>query len=553
MQRFLAFTVEESLAGRGPQLKETLVGAAVFDRPPDYDPRTDGIVRVEARRLRSKLREYYDKHSAPGELRIEFHPGSYSPEFAGAPAPAAPPAPSMTRTIAVLPFASLAAPPETDYFADGLTQELIYMLTRVPCLRVIAWNSVNQLRRDSGTAADASERLRADTVLEGSVRRSGSRVRVNAQLTDAASGVVLWTQAFDRKLEDLLALQEEIARSIALALQVRFDAGQNAFLAHATGSLEAYSLYLQGRHAWNRRTEEGLRQSVVLFERAVATDPDCAVAHAGLADAYSLLCDFGFESAARSIPMARRAAERALVLDSTLAEAHNSLGFVVSMHDWDWAEGERRYLRAIELRPSYATAHHWYACDLLGYQSRWEPALAGMATAIALDPLEPSVVESENYIYLMARQYEEAERRYILLRQQWPGFWKTYSGLARVLSFQGRFAEAIEMLERSRAIVGDTPAVLAAFGHIHGMSGDRATARKLLERLSELALHRNVAHVTFAIAHLGTGERDRALDRLEQAAEARELQLVPIAVHPIYDELRGYARFDRLVKRIGLA
>jgi serine/threonine-protein kinase len=555
IQRFLTFTVEETLAGRGELLKETLVGTAVFDRPIGYDPRLDGIVRVEARRLRAKLREYYESHGAADPIRIEYPSGCYAPLFESPPAASAP---AMVRTddqrtIAVMPLANLSAEPDTDYFADGLTQELIHMLTRIPSLRVIAWNSVNRLRDQPRGAREVGQQLRADAILEGSVRHAGSRVRITVQLVEGGSGVVLWAHAMDRELKDLIAVQEELARSIAMVLRVSLDAGATTHPSSSVGNVEAYSLYLRGRSAWNRRTEEGLRQSVIFFTRAIELDERCAVAHAGLADAYNLLCDFGLQAVSTSIPLARAAAVRALELDPTLAEAHNSLGFIASMHDWDWELGERYYRQAIALRPSYATAHHWYGCDLLALKKRFPEAMDELNMAIALDPLEPNLIESTCYVHLLAREYDEAERLYLRFQKQWPEFWKGYTGLGRVLAAQGRYREAAEMIERGRAIIGDTATIVAALAHVYGMWGNQDQACRFFTLLQQISARRHVSCVTSAIGYLGTNDKSTAIRCLERAAENREPLLTAIAVHPAYDELRGNARFQGLLARIGLS
>jgi len=317
-------------------------------------------------------------------------------------------------------------------------------------------------------------------------------------------------------------------------------------------SFEAHQLYLRGRHAWNRRTEEGLRQSLVFFQRAIEKDNGYASAWAGLADAYTLLGDFGLESPAVVMPPARHAAQKALDIDATLGEAWSSLGLIAAVHDWEWETAEQFFLKAIEYKPGYSTAHHWYGCDLLALHSRWREAWAEMGIARQLDPLEPSVWESYNYTYLLARQFAEAEARYRELLEQAPDFYKSYTGLGRVLAACGRFSEALAMLERGRSLAGDNPSLLAALAQVHGMSGDRAQARRLLESLRALAARRHVSNLTLAIAWLGAGETNAALDSLELAAAGNELQLGNIAVHPCYDELRGQARFDALVARMGL-
>ncbi|MEZ5351362.1 MAG: tetratricopeptide repeat protein [Bryobacteraceae bacterium] len=552
MIRFLEFTVGEALAGRGAELKETLVGASVFDRPVDYDPRIDPIVRVEARRLRAKLESYYAGAGSGDPVRIHYPRGGYAPTFEireeGARATAAPAA----RTIAILPFANLSPDPEHAFFGDGLAQELIHALTRVPDLRVMAWSTAARLREQGAPGPrEAAERLQAerlqvDAVVEGSVRRAGKRVRITAGLVDSKSGVYLWTGAYERELADLFAVQEELARSIATILEVRLAPPSRV------ESVETYSLYLRGRVAWNRRTEEGLRQSIVFYQRAAQADPRSGLAYAGLADAYSLLCDFGFEPSVKVIPLAREAAMRALELDESLAEAHVSLGFVVSMHGWNWDLGEEHYRRAIRLNPGYVTAHHWYGCDLLALRGRHEEALREMEIAVQLSPLEPSIGETAGYIHMLARRYDEAERAFAVLLEKCPDYYKSHTGLGRVLAAQGRYEEAIGHLERGRALAGDLPSILGALCQIRGMKGDRSEAERLLAQLSGLARHRHVSGVVFGLANAGLGRRDEALGWLEKACEQRETSVTHIGVHPAYDSLRNEARFETMLRRVGL-
>lgn len=547
MCRFLRHVVERTLENRGAELKESLLGLEVFDRAADYDARIDPIVRVEARRLRSKLTKYYEGEGRGDAVVIELPRGGYAPVFHGRQQAAAENN-GGPKTIAVLPFSNLSAEPENQYFSDGLTRELIHELTRVDGLRVVAWNSVSQLREKAGRPREVGELLKVDAVLEGGVQRIGNKVRITAQLMDASTGVYLWSESYQRELEDLFTLQEEMARTLALLMKVR--------LVHRNPrhcNVAAYNFYLQGRHLWSTRTEIGLRQSITLFERALAEDARSAEAYAGIADAWNLLCDFGHAAPEEGGPLARRAAETALEIDPSLSEAYTSLAFIACFHDWDWKRGEQAYRRSIELNPGYVTARHWYGVDYLALRGRFAEAERELGVARMLDPLDPAVEDSEAYLLMVQRRYAEAERCYRQVNQRAPNFHKTFSGLGRVLGLQGRYAEAVEMLQKARSVAGEVPSIIGALGHIHAVHGNKTQARRLLKSLEEIARRRYVPSTCFLLVHSGLGEKTEALDWLERGMARRDLPLCMIGVHPIYDELRREPRFARALERMGMA
>ena len=549
ISRFLQFTVEEALAGRGEHLKETLVGISVFDKPADYEARIDPIVRVEARRLRDKLRRYYETEGIGDSIRIEYPRGGYAPVFAARGDQAREREAAADRTVVVLPFANLSAEPDNEYFSDGLTQELIHALTRVHGLRVIAWNTAAQLRGSALPPQEIGRQLQVESVLQGSVRRSMDRLRINVQLVEAATGFILWSETYDRRMSDLFAVQEQIARSIVKALQIRL-VRETAPL-HV--NLEAYNLYLRGRHAWNRRTREGLLQSIVFFERALEVDADCALAFAGLADAHSILADFGLKNPAEGMVKAREAAQRAIALDPTLAEAHTSLGFIRGIYDWCWDESEAHYRQAIALNPGYATAYHWYAADLLTPTGRCAEAFDLMETAIQLNPLEPALKESYAYIHMIAGDYDEAAGLLRRLQQEAPDYYKAYTALGRTYASAGNYPLAIEMLEKGRAIAGDVPNILSALGQAHAMNEDFGMALHYLNLLESIARSQYVSSTCYALVHIGLGEFGKALDWLERGCENHDLPITNLKVHPGYAPLREEPRFQELLKKIRLA
>jgi serine/threonine-protein kinase len=555
--RFLRFCVEHTLDEKGDQLKEQLVGVEVFDRKGDYDPRTDPIVRVEAMRLRSKLKAYYSSAGRPDCVLIELPKGAYVPAFrvrnvasaAGRAQPVAHPA-AEERSIAVLPFTNLTPDGGSDYFSDGLTEELIHLLTRIPRLRVVAWSSMSQLRGREQDLAGIRQQLKVATVLRGSVRRTEERVRVTAQLIDAESGAYLWSEAYDRQLENVLAIQEEMARAIVATLQLNLDWRESG-LPHRAANRDCYNLCLQGRFHATKRTPEGLRQSVICFERAIEADESSADAWANLADSYSLLADYGSEDPANVVVKAKVAAERALVLDPQSAEAHVSLAFIRCSYEWDWNSADSLYRRAIELNPGYSRAHHWYGSDFLALLGRFDEALAEARTAHHLDPLSPIIMEGIGFVRMLQRDYEASLNEYQKLLELDPLFFKAYSAMGRVLSFMGRYQESLANFERARSLAGDVPNILSATIQTLAAAGFVWEARSLLDHLHAMAKTQWVPSASFAIAQMGLGDHQAALTYLEAACDKKEHAVLGLKVQPLFDPLRSEPRFQALLNRIG--
>ena len=374
MSRFLRFIVQETLKGRGAQLKEYLIGVEVFDRESSYDPRTDPVVRGEARRLRAKLMEYYEHEGKDDLVRIHLPKGSYSVVFQASsvitPIELSPisikAAPAGAKSIAVLPFLNLSPKPENEYFSDGLTEEIIHALGKVNGMSVVARTSVFQYKGRAYDIRQIGEQLRVQTVLEGSVRTSGERLRVTAQLVNAGDGYHLWSETYDRKMVDLFAIQEELSGAIVGTLQILVGPGELPTVRRPSSNMEAYHLFLKGRFSLQKRTEEGPRRGIEFFEQAIELDPAYADPYAGMAECFSLLTHKGLEMPRNVMPKAKSAALKALALDPQVPEAHIAMGFVRSTYDWEWEEAEGHYLQALQTNShSKAEAHHWYASDFL--------------------------------------------------------------------------------------------------------------------------------------------------------------------------------------------
>lgn len=557
LSRFLRFAVEQVLEGRGEELKEQLVGVEVFDRKPDYDPRIDPIVRVEARRLRGKLKIYYASTGRGDRMFIELRKGTYVPVFrirgAGSAAlrKASAPRQETPKSIVVLPFLNLAPEAEDDYFSDGLIEELIHFLTQIPNFRVVAWNSASKMRGREQDLAGIRQELKVETVLRGSVRRTEGHVRVSAQLIDAGTGVYLWSETYDREMQNVFAIQEEMARAIVDALNLKLGPPRAARSARPKPNMACYNLCLQGRYHANKRTPEGIRRSVATFEQAVLADETCADAYAGLADAYSLLADYGLTGPLEAMPKARFAAERALELNPDSAEANASLAFVRSLFEWKWGEAEALYRKAIALNPGYAQARHWFGLDFLALDGRLDEGLVQLHAARDLDPLSLIIREGCGMVQTLRRDYPLALQTYRELIDFDPTFYKAYSSMGRAYFMMERYEEALEAFETARRLSSAVPSILGGMGHTLGRLGRDAEARACLNGLHEQSRTGWVPAVCFALVHLGLSEVEKALTWMETAVARREISVTAFKVHPMYDDLRTQPRFQKVLEQVG--
>jgi TolB-like protein/Tfp pilus assembly protein PilF len=553
MCRFLRLAVEYSLEDRACELKEYLIGVEVFDRP-SFDPRVDPIVRVEARRLRSKLDKYYEGEGSRDEILIGLPKGGYAAVFGARETRKKQPLKAHTpSTIAVLPFSNLSQGGDSDYLSDGLTQELIHGLTRVQGLRVVAWTSAAQLRGASYDVQGIGQQLSVAAVLTGSVRRAGSRVRIGVQLIDTASNYYLWSEVYDRELDDLLQIQDEISRAIVSALRITLaDYFPPPVPPKRPFDFEAHNLYLRGRVEWNKRTDTGLPLSVEYFEQAIARDANFALAWAGLADAYTLLGEYTLLPPYEALPKAKRAALRAVELDPSRGEAWASLALIGTIFEWDWATAEAHYIRAIELNPGYATVHMWFGTDHLAHMGRFDEAYREIELSGQMDPWAPMNIGSQGFLHMLARQYDAALQIYARALELDRNFYKVWTLLGRALIQKGDYDEAVRTLEKGRALGGAIPNVLGALGQAHALAGRPERARALMEELIVLSRQRYVPATCYAMVHLGLGEKDLALQSLEAGCDRREFSMVALAVHPVYDCLRDEPRYRAMVHRMGL-
>ena len=470
-------------------------------------------------------------------------------------APGGPVSWTAARCIAVLPFVNASPDPDNEYLSDGITDELIAALAGVEGLRVASRTSVFALKGKPQDVRATGALLGAAWVLEGTVRRSGERLRITAQLTSTEDGQLLWSERYDRTFADVFAIQEEIARTIVDTLRVTSFADLAAPAAPVakryTRSLAAYGLYLKGRYAWNKRTQEDITEAIRYFEQAIAEDPAYAPAYAGLSDSYALQLDYRSVAVADGFARAKEYARKALQLDETVAEAHASLGWALFIYDWDWDGAGREFQRAIELDPRYPTAHQWFAF-FLAAMGRLDEALVAGHTALELDPASVSIRRSMGFAYYYARRYDQA--RYHLSRAlaMNPTAFETYRFLALALAQQGQWAEAERATREAMALPGSGPYTIATLGYVLARTGRRAEAEDQLAELDALRRTGYVSPVAYAMLHLGLEQWPQALDWVERAYQERRGWLAYLKVNPILDPLRGHPGLDVLLRKMRL-
>jgi TolB-like protein/class 3 adenylate cyclase/Tfp pilus assembly protein PilF len=454
--------------------------------------------------------------------------------------------------LAVLPLTNISASARDEYFVDGMTEELISTLSKVPGLSVIARTSAMHYKGTDKTVADVARELGVSTVVEGSVRKSGRKLRIVVRLIDAASQEDLWSENYDRELKDVFAIQRDIAQRIGRALKLRLVArGSPEPERTATPAVDAYNLYLEGRFQWNLRTEDGLRNAIGLFERAIEKDRTFALAYCGVADAWSQLGWLEFAPPTEAFPKARTAAERALAIDDHLAEAHASLGFVQFLYERDWAATERELQRSISLNPGYPPGHQFYA-DYLKAMGRFDEALSEMRQALELDPVSMAVNTGLGHVIYLSRDYDAAIDRYRKALAIDPKFGPAHLWFGRPFLQKGMFDEAIAEIQQAVDLSQGSTISLAVLAHAYASAGKEAEARKILEDLLERAKTCYLPSYWIALIYTGLGDVARSIAWLERAYEERSSWVVWIKVEPRFDPLRSDPRFASLLRRMRL-
>jgi len=461
-------------------------------------------------------------------------------------------APTGIRSLAVLPLENLSGDPAQNYFADGMTDELITDLAQISALRVISRTSAMVYKGAHKPLPQIAHELNVDAVVEGTVLRSGDKVRITAQLIDASKDKHLWSQSYEGELRDTLALQNRVASAIADQIRINVTPQEQAALKSVEAvNPVAYESYLKGRYFWNKRTADELRVALAYFNQAIEQDPKYARSYSGLADTYALLGDWQYAamSPKEAFPKAKAAAIKALELDSSLGEAHNSLAFVLDGFDWDLEAAGREFRQAIELSPGYATAHHWYAwhLSLLG---QYDEAIAEMRKAQSLDPLSLIINSDLAEILILAHSYDESMQQSLKTIELDPNFALAHNQLAEAYIQKHMYEKAITELRKAVQLSGDSPTLIANLARAYVLSGKRSEAVQLLNDLKKRSDPGNSSAPEVAMIYASLGDNDQAMSWLDKAYDAR---FNPgVLLRPGFDPLRSDSRFQDLVRRVGL-
>jgi serine/threonine-protein kinase len=464
-------------------------------------------------------------------------------------------APRASKTIsslAVLPFENVSRDPENDYLSDGITRSLINNLATVPKLRVMAQSTVFRYKGREIDPQGIGRELNVRAVLTGRMMQSGGSLRIGTELVDVATGSLLWGAQFDRKPGDIFVIQDEISSEISGKLRLQLThAEKKRLVKRHTEDAEAYRLYLQGRHHWNRWTEEGFYKAIGYFQQAIEKDPSYALAHDGVADCYVLLGWNSYLPPKDAFPKAKVAAMAALEIASDLGEAHTDLAAVLWLHDWQWAEAQNEFKRSLELNPCYPTANHYYA-ECLMTLGRNAEALARMKKSLELDPLSLIINVAIGWAYYHARQYDEAVAQLLRTVELDPNYPMTYWILGLIYRDTARYDLAISAGEKGVNLSGGSPLMRAALAQTFAAAGAPEKAIEIADELNELAKQRYVAPHFFAGIYVGLGEHDRAIEYLEKSCAEHCHWLIYLHVDPSMDDLRNDPRFQDLLRRVGL-
>ena len=455
------------------------------------------------------------------------------------------------KSIAVLPFRNLSEDQANAYLSDGIRDEILTRLSKIGELKVTSRTSTRNLESAPDNLPEIAQKLGVANVLEGSVQKAGQQIRVNVQLIDALADTQLWGERFDRSTADIFKLESDISEKVANALQARLTGQEKKAITKApTTSVAAHELYLKGRYFWNKRTGPDLRTAIDYFNQAIETDPNYALAYAGLADCYSRFSfDVGSLSPKEAMPKAKAAAVKAIQLDDTLAEAHSSLAFVMMNYDWDWTNAEKEFKRAIELDPNYEVAHHWYSHYLTAL-GRTEDSLVESKRALELDQLGLNINVHLGWHYLYARQYDQAIEQFHKTLEMDPNYGIAHWYLGLSYEQKKMYQEAAAELSKANELLKGNALLEGDLGHLYAVSGRKDEAQKVIDELQQTSQQQHDWPYCIALIYAGLGEKDRALEWLQKAYEDRSDWLIYLRVEPRLDSLRSDPRFEKLANLI---
>ncbi|WP_051189413.1 tetratricopeptide repeat protein [Daejeonella oryzae] len=455
------------------------------------------------------------------------------------------------KSIAVLPFVNMSNDPGQEYFSDGMAEEILNSLSHLKDLKVAGRTSSFQFKGKNMDLREVGEKLGVSTVLEGSIRRQGNRLRIITQLINVEDGFHIWSERYDREMEDIFAIQDEIAFAITEKLKVTLLENDRELITKThTQNTEAYHLYLQGRYFWNRRNEEGLKAASRFFEKALQKDPDYALAWAGLADTYSLMGEYTNISRRELFPKQMDAVNRALKIDPNLGEAHISMATSLMLNDWDWENSEKEFKIGIKMSPNYATGHHWYAEWLL-FTGNFNEAIREISIAVELDPVSQGILKDKGICYYYNRQYDEAIDIAMQTIDLDPDFAPVHRLLSLSYQAKGLFEKAISENECWGELTGNKVKTDVALASIYAAAGKKEEARKIIQNLTDVDLSGN-DYRGMAVVYAALAESEKAFEWLEKSWEMHEESLCSLKVDPKFDALRNDPRFDVLLKKIGL-
>jgi serine/threonine-protein kinase len=456
------------------------------------------------------------------------------------------------NSVAVMAFKDLSPKKDQEYFCYGMAEELINALTKIERLKVASGSSAFQFKGKSYDIREVGEKLKVQTVLEGSVRKAGDRLRIIAQLINVSDGFLLWSEKYDRDMEDIFAIQDEISLTIVEKLKVKLLRKEKArIVKRYTEDVEAYNLYLKGRYFWGKRTKEGLKRAIQLFEQAVAEDSSFVLPYAGLADSYNLQGFYCILPPTEAFPKAKAEAMKGLEMDDTIAEVRAALAFARMYYDLDWENVEKEFKQAIELNPGYPTAHHWYA-EYLTLTGQLDEAIKEAKRALDLDPFSLVMNLLLGWTFYYSCEYIQAIEQYQKTLELDPNFAPGHFFLGLAYIQKSMFKEAIKEIQKAKTLFGESTLMEVGLGHAYAVSGERDRVQKVLDKLKRMSKRMYVPSYYLAAISSDLGDNDQAFEWLEKCLEERDMWLAFLKIDPIWNNVRSDSRFTTLLNKIGL-